>query len=121
MRLIAVLPLIAPLALGAAPAHAQTLRGLELMRDAQASAQAQALRNRDIQITNELAALQSRLQAEQAVSNLQAQRIVPVLPTVTLDPHATPPVIDVSKLVSIPDATLARSNAAVLAASQNRR
>jgi len=121
MRLIAVLPPIALLALAAPPASGQTLRSLELMRDAQASADAQALRNRDIQIANELAALQSRLQAEQAVSNLQAQRINPVLPTVNLGPDAKLPVVDVSKLVSIPDATLARSNAAVLAASENRR
>jgi len=114
------LPIVLALSL-AGPAAAQPRLGLGLARDAQAAADAQAARNRDIAVTNEMAALQARLQAEQAVSSLQAQRNTPVLPTVALGPKATPPVIDVSKLVSIPDATLARSNAAVRAASENRR
>jgi hypothetical protein len=114
------LALICMLAL-AAPAAAQPYRDLAWARDGQAAADAQAARNRDVTLTNDLAVLQAQVQSDRALANLQAARGAPVVPTVALGPNATPPVIDVSKLASIPDATLAKSNAAVRAAADNRR
>jgi hypothetical protein len=115
------------LALGAAgaassqPSLAQSRLDLLQQRDAQATAEAMAARNRDIALTNELSRLDARIQSDQAVANLQASRATPTVPIVVLGPHAKPPVVDVSKLASIPDAALARSNAAVRAAADNRR
>jgi type IV secretory pathway VirJ component len=117
MRTVIIFILIA---LGlAAPAAAQPHFGLEQQRDAQAAADALAARNRDIALTNELAALQARAQSDQALASLQAARAPAPLPTPGRG--AAPAVIDVSQLASIPDATLARSNAAVRAAADNRR
>jgi hypothetical protein len=115
-------PLIILLALAvAAPAAAQPYRALERAREAQAFADQQAARNRDVTVTNELSTLQAQLQADQALGLLQAQRTTPSVPTVALGPHAAPPVVDTSKLASIPDATLAQSNARIRAAAANRR
>jgi len=108
----------------AGPARAQVRPYLDLQaRDAQTQADLQALRYRDVQITNELAAAQARAQADQALANLQAGRSAPVLPTVLARARSggSPPVIDTGKLVSIPDAILAQSNASVRAAAANRR
>jgi hypothetical protein len=109
----------------AGPAMAQVRPYLDLQaRDAQTQADLQALRYRDVQVTNELAAAQARAQADQALSNLQAGRAAPVLPTVLAPARGgagSPPVIDTAKLVSIPDAILAQSNASVRAAAANRR
>ena len=117
-----VILLVLTLAAGlAAPASAQPFRSLERARDAQAQAEAVAARNRDIAITNELSSLQARIQTEQALSNLQAQRISPPVPTVAFDPDAPPPKIDISQMASIPDAALAQSNARIRAAADNRR
>ena len=104
----------------AGPAAAQPYRDLSLARDAQAFADAQAARGRDIALTNELATLQARLQADQATANLQAQRS-PQPPLGFPGQRSVPTVIDTSKLVSIPDATLAQSNARIRAAAANRR
>jgi hypothetical protein len=108
----------------AGPAMAQTYLGVQA-RDAQTQADLQALRYRDVQVTNELAAAQARAQAEEALSNIQAGRAAPNFPTV-LAPAArggaaSPPVIDTTKLVSIPDNVLAQSNARIRAAADNRR
>ena len=103
----------------AAPAAAQPYRAMTDARDAQAAADALAARSRDIAITNELAMLQARLQSDQALSNLQAQRgppLAPVaLPPAAWQPHAVPPVIEAGALISIPDAALAQSNARIRA------
>ena len=109
----------------AAPAAAQPYRAISDARDAQAAAGAQAARSRDIAITNELAMLQARLQSDQALSNLQAQRGPMLAPPVALppaawQPHAVPPVIEAGALISIPDAALAQSNARIRAAAANR-
>lgn len=103
------------------PAGAQPYRALEQARDAQAAADALAARNRDIALTNDLSALQARVQSSETLANLQAGRMVPPLPAVPLDPNAPLPVIDTSKLIQIPDAALAQSNARVRAAAANRR
>jgi hypothetical protein len=105
----------------AGPVAAQPYLGLQQSRDAQAMADAQAARSRDIAVTNELSALQARNQSDQALRNLQTARIVPVVPTVPYTPKAAPAVIDPAKLASIPDAALAESNARVRAAAANRR
>ena len=117
MRAVVVLLTLAM----AGPAAAQPYLGMAQARDAQASADAMTARNRDVAITNELAVLQARAQADQALSNLQAARIAPVLPPVTRGAGGPPAVLDTSKLVSIPDARLAQSNARVRAAAANRR
>ena len=105
----------------AAPAAAQPLLGFAQTRDAWTWSDANAARNRDIALTNELAVLQARVQAEQALSNLAVARINPGLPTVPPGSGAPPAIIDVSQLASIPDAELAASNARVRAAADNRR
>lgn len=105
----------------AAPVAAQDYLSMVLARDAERTAEALAARNRDIALTNELAVLQARLQSEQALSNLQASRISPTLPTVVVGSGAQRPKIEVSKLATIPDAVLADSNARVRAAAENRR
>jgi hypothetical protein len=104
----------------AGPAPAQPYLGVQA-RDAQTQADLQALRYRDVQVTNELAAAQARAQADQALSNLQAGRTAPILSTAARGSGPAPAVIDTSKLVSIPDAILAQSNARVRAAADNRR
>jgi hypothetical protein len=103
----------------AGPAVAQPYLGVQA-RDAQTQADLQALRYRDVQITNELAAMQARAQAEQALSNLQAGRSAPIL-SHAVRGSGPPSVVDTSKLVSIPDSILAQSNARVRAAADNRR
>jgi type IV secretory pathway VirJ component len=122
MRASLILLVLAPAALGlAAPATAQPFRDLELARDAQAQAAAVAARNRDIALSNELSNLQARLQTDEALNHLQAQRISPPVPMTPFDPKAPPPKIDLSQMASIPDAALAQSNARVRAAADNRR
>jgi hypothetical protein len=118
--------LILLLALGAAapaavPAAAQAYRGLALSQDASRIADQQAARSRDIAITNDLSTLQARVQTDQGLSDLAALRAPPALPTVALPAGAPPPMIDTSKLASIPDAELAASNARIRAAADNRR
>jgi hypothetical protein len=116
MRIAMVLLMIAT----AGPAAAQPYLNAQA-RDAQTQADLQALRYREVQVTNELAALQARAQADQALSNLAAARIGPVVTPAVRRADAPPTVIDTSKLVSIPDALLAQSNARVRAAAENRR
>jgi len=105
----------------AAPAAAQTPWALTVARDADHFAAEQAARQRDITLTNDIARLDAQMQTNQALAGLAAQQARSVSPPVPRDPNAPPPVIDVSKLASIPDAELAASNARVLAAAQNRR
>jgi hypothetical protein len=117
MRGLVILLMLA----AAGPAAAQPYLGLQLSRDAQAAADAQAARSRDIAVTNELSALQAHAQTDQALANLQAARISPTVPTVPFNPKAPPPVIDPRQIASIPDAALAASNARIRAAADNRK
>jgi hypothetical protein len=106
----------------AGPASAQpSFLAMAQGRDAQAAAEADAARNRDVALRNELAVLEARVQSDQALSNLQAARAGSYMPTRTDNPKRPPAEIDIGKLTSIPDATLAQSNARVLAAAANRR
>ena len=113
--------LILALSCAAGAAQAQDYRALTQANDAERVATEAAARQRDIALTNELSTLQARAQSEQHLSDLAALRARPALPSVVLGPNAPPPRIDTSKLVSIPDATLADSNAKVRAAADNRR
>ncbi len=105
----------------ASPAAAQIYSGLAVQQEAGRIADAQAARSRDITITNDLSTLQSRVQSNQALSDVAALRASPTVPTVPLGPYTPPPKMDTGKLASIPDATLAQSNANVRAAAANRR
>jgi hypothetical protein len=116
-------PLIAIVVLAAlvSPASAQPYRDLFLSREASRAADAQALRTRDVQLTNDLSTLQARIQTDQTVRDLAAARASPPVPTTPFNPKAPPPQIDASQMTEIPDAALADSNAKVLAAAGNRR
>ena len=105
----------------AGAASAQDYLGLSLAHDAERIAAEAAARQRDITLTNEISVLQARVQSEQAMSDIAALRARPALPTVALGPNAPAPVIDTSKLASIPDAALADSDAKVRAAAANRK
>jgi hypothetical protein len=76
-------------------------------------------RQRAISQDNQFQALDAQIRTDQAIRDIQAQRRAQPLPAP--DPNAPPPVLDTSKLASIPDATLAASNAAVREASKPRR
>jgi hypothetical protein len=122
MRALIILPVL----LFAAPVVAQPSRDLAygdlvLAQDAQRAADAQAQRNRDIALTNELAVTQARAGTDQALSDIAAASVRPTVPTVAFNPAAPPPKIDPSQLAEIPDSVLAASNARIRAAADNRR
>ena len=104
----------------AAPAAAQDYLGLTLQRDAEFAAQAELFRQREVALSNQLAALEARLQTDQALRDIEALRHRPSLPT-PADPKAPSPTFDPKAFASIPDGALAASNARVRAAAQNRR
>lgn len=120
-RLVGMRTLIVLLVLGAATAaSAQPFRDLTFAQDAQHNADARAARGRDISQTNELSVIQAGVQTDRVLANVAAATArAPVTP-LALDPHAPPPMIDVSQLAQIPDATLAASNARARAAADNR-
>ena len=106
----------------AAPAAAQP-DPLILQREAELQAQTDQLRRRDVEITNRLSTLEATQQTNQALSDIAAMRQRTPLPTI-YDPNAEPPraaPLPPGAFVSIPDATLAASNARVRAAAANRR
>jgi hypothetical protein len=104
-----------PLNPGVAPGlQAPTQLELNALRAQQDMAQRQAIA-RD----NEAAALDAQLRAERSVAEVRAQSMTPTIPAPP--PGAPPAHLDVSGLASIPDATLADSDAKVRAAAKNRR
>jgi hypothetical protein len=86
-------------------------------------AQQEAAARRAIAQDNELSALQNRLQTEQAVTQLQTQRLLPPrLPDLRYVPSSSGPAPAATlKYPVIPDAALADSNRRVRAASQPPR
>jgi hypothetical protein len=113
--------LIVLLALGcAAPAAAQDYRALQDMRDAELHAQAGLARQRDVELYNRLSTLESRLQTEQALRDIEAMRLRPALPLIP-DPAVPPGARAPVAFASIPDDKLAASNARVREAGANRR
>jgi len=115
-----LLVLAVVLAAAAVPAAAQDYRGIGLGQEAQHIADAQAARSRDILNTNQLSTLQAQVQTNQALSDIAAARARPAVPTIPLGPYTPAPKVDASKFASIPDATLAASNARARAAAENR-
>ena len=105
----------------AAPAAAQPYRDLTFSQDAQRAAEARAARAHDISAGNDLTVKAAGAQTDKALSNVAASRASPAVPTIPFNPAAPPPKIDASQLASIPDATLAASNARAVAAADNRR
>jgi hypothetical protein len=93
--------------------------GIAQARDAEFAAQAASARARDVAVTNERSAQDARLATDQALRDLPAIRPAP--PVVLANPRSPSPAFDASAFVSIPDAKLAASNAAVRAAAGNRR
>src|SRR5258707_351295 len=79
MRTLAVVIVFAATA-AAGPSLAQDYLGLALARDAERIAADAAARQRDIALTNELSALQARVQSEQTLSDIAASRMRPALP-----------------------------------------
>jgi hypothetical protein len=116
MRALAVLLTLAV----AGPAAAQPYL-MTQAREAQAAADADTARYRDLRLTNQLSVLQARLQADQALGGLQASRAATLSIPAARGSDAPSAVIDASKLMSIPDEVLAQSNARILAAAGNRR
>ena len=86
-------------------------------------AQQEAAARRAVAQDNELSALQNRLQTEQAVTQLQTQRLLPPrLPDLRYVPAASGAApAATAKYPAIPDAALADSNRRVRAASQPPR
>ena len=116
------LPLLAAAAL-ATPAAAEDPYALTVQRDAELRAQADAARQREVELNNRLSTLESRQQTDQALRDIHAMRQRPELPTI-YDPDAPPPLsaaVPAGSYASIPDSILADSNARVRAAAANRR
>lgn len=108
--------LVALLAFAIAPAAAAAQI---YQNPAERVAQDEAARRRDVEITNQLSVLDAQLRTQQALRDLQAMSPPPV--PAQPNPNIPLPVIDTSKLASIPDKALADSNVRVRAAAQNRR
>ena len=103
----------------ASPAVAQDYRAVMEGREAQLTADAEAARRREVELSNRLTVLEFQMSTEQAMRDLQAMIQRPAMSPPP--PNAPPPIIDTSRLASIPDAALADSNARVRAAAANRK
>lgn len=75
-------------------------------------------RQRAVSLENDLNSLDARVQSQERMQGLQAQRAPTLAP---LDPDVKPPALNMGSYASIPDAVLAASNARVREASQNKR
>jgi hypothetical protein len=120
MRLV---PLLLMLAV-ATPAAAQTTTD-DALRQADLQFQARELQRRSVDLDNQLMSLEARVRTDQALATVRAQSArpyvsQPYVPSTGYAVGATAP-LDPSQVVSIPDARLAASNAAVRAVTQPRR
>jgi hypothetical protein len=102
------------------PADAGPYQALIQAQDADAAAEALAARGRDIASANDRARLQALERTDQVLDTLAASLASPVLRTVPTEFGGTAPVFAMGPFASIPDATLAASNARVLAAAARR-
>ena len=84
-------------------------------------AQQEMARQQAIALQNQLTAVEAQQRTDEAIANVQAQRINPRLPLPDATGATALPSIDAGTLASIPDAALAESNKRVLDAAQNRR
>lgn len=117
MRAVVLLSLVlvaTPAAAQIAPAPGAGAQDFELWQ------RQEQLRQQLVAQHNELMALEAQLRAQQAITDLQAQRQTPRLTPPDLSRRPLP-AIDTSRLASIPDAALAESNRRVLEAARNRR
>lgn len=90
-------------------------------RQAEARAQQDMLRNRTIDLENQVTALEMRLQADRAARELEAQARRPGLPPPPEAHGRYAPPADLGGFTSIPDSRLDASNARVRAASRPGR
>lgn len=121
MRVLAVYSILAGLAAAAGPAAAQSLQQqMDInQRAAELRAQQSFADQRVVILENRLNNLDAQVRTQQAIDDLQAQTQPRQLPAPP--PGAPPPQIDTSQMATIPDSTLADSNARVRAAAENRR
>lgn len=110
----------------AAPAWAQPLQqqtlprqslqqqGLADLRDAQLRAQLNMANRQAVIQQNQLSVQDSQIRTQRSLDDIQAQSYVPTVP-----PLSAGAVIDPGQIATIPDATLAASNARVKAAADN--
>lgn len=117
--------LIAALVLAAAsPAAAQGLYDPNhLVREAELRAQQDMLRNRTIDLQNQITTMEMRLQAERSLRDLEVQRRRPEFPAPVERPVAAsgPSDAGLGGFASIPDDRLDASNDRVRAASRPAR
>lgn len=121
MRVLAILSVAVSLAAAAGPLRAQSLQQqLDIqLRGAELRSQQDLADRRAVMLENRLTNLEAQARTQQAFDTLQAQSQTPPLPA---PPTVGPlPQIDSGAMVSVPDATLAASNARVRAATENRR
>ena len=116
--LVSVRTLIATIALATASTAAAQPLTQQLQLD-ELRMQQEAAQRRAIDQSNQLMALEARLRAEQATSDLQ--RSTPRVPELRYDPARRSGASAGLKYPSIPDAALADSNRRVQAAAKNRR
>ena len=113
---------LAVCAASASPAPAQAPRdpvARDLtIRNQELQAQQMIDRQRSIALENDLNALDARVQSQERLQGLQAQRGPTLAP---LASDVKPPALDMGSYATIPDAALAASNARVREAAQNRR
>jgi len=106
----------------ASPAPAQTPRdpvARDLtIRNQELQAQQMIDRQRSVTLENDLNALDARVQSQERLQGLQAQRGPTLAP---LASEVKPPPLSMGSYASIPDAALAASNARVRESSQNKR
>lgn len=84
-------------------------------------ARQQAAERRAIEQSNQLMALEARLQAQRAIQDLQAQAATPRLPTLPYEPSERGRSSAAGAFPSIPDAALAESNRRIREAARDRR
>ena len=122
MTMRTMLLALAVLAASASPAPAQAPRdpvARDLtIRNQELQAQQMIDRQRSVALENDLNALDARIQSQERLQGLQAQRGPTLAP---LDPEVRPPPLNMGSYASIPDAALAASNVRVREASQNKR
>ena len=116
MRAVLLSLVLAAVAVPAAAQAPSVQSQLDDLRARQEASERQAVAR-----ANEFQALDAQLRADQAVQDLQAQRVPPAVPSL----NYAPPVIGASaaaaKYPSMPDAALADSNRRVQDAARNRR
>lgn len=108
-------------AAAAAPAAAQAVEPYTQFQLDDLRARQEAAERAAVREANELTALEARLRTEQALTELQAQRLSPRLPELRYELPTLSAPFGAASYLSVPDAVLADSNRRVQAAAANRR